>query len=630
MDILTRIIRLSRFSKRLISVFVDFFGLVALAIFAIWLRLGKVDVPNSEYLMAISLLPILAIPVFIRQGLYRAIVRYIGYQFTLTVFVSVTSVIIAWGAILFMTKLGYPRSSIIITWLLALFYISGSRILARWFLSRTVGNISSQNRKRVVIFGAGSSGRQLLSAITKINELKVVGFVDDDPGLINHDIESIRVFPREDLESLIESQNVQEIFLAMPSIQHKKRNDIIEWLEPFPVKVSTLPGMDEIVGGKVSFSDIRDVDINDLLGREPVKPEHHLLEKCIKGKVVMITGAGGSIGSEISRQVFRHQPAAIMLYELNEFALYQIEHDLQKANTDPKVKIISLLGSVQDRKKLKKIIQLYQVNTIYHAAAYKHVPMVEHNISEGIYNNTQGTLITAQVAAEAGVENFVLISTDKAVRPTNIMGASKRMAEMALQALQDECETTRFVMVRFGNVLGSSGSVIPLFRKQIASGGPVTVTHKEITRYFMTISEAASLVIQAGSMGEGGDVFVLDMGETVKIDTLARKMIKLSGLEIADDENDSEGIEVIYSGLRPGEKLYEELLIGDDVKGTDHPRIMKAHEDFLPFDQFKNRLDKVISLLMFDDYISAKGEIAEIVSGYKHDSEIVDYIYTSK
>lgn len=623
------LLNLPRWKKRVISVFVDFIGLIFLTVLAIWLRLGQITLSGNDYIAAIAILPILAIPIFIKQGLYRAIVRYIGYRFTLTVFISVSSAILVWTAILFMARLGYPRSAIVITWLLALFYISGTRILARWLLSQ-VGDVGNKaNRKRVVIFGAGSGGQQLLRAISKIDELKVIGFIDDDPGLIKHDIESIRVYAREDLDKMIKSRNVSELFLAIPSIQHKQRNDLIEWLEPFPIKVSTLPGMDEIVGGKIRFSDVREVDVMDLLGREPVAAQADLLEKCISNKVVLITGAGGSIGSEICRQVIQHKPKCVLLYELSEFALYQIEHELRKICSENKIKLVSLLGNVQDKEKIHKILKLYHVQTIYHAAAYKHVPLVEHNIAEGIYNNTFGTNAVALAAAEEGVENFVLISTDKAVRPTNVMGASKRMAEMALQALQEEFTTTRFIMVRFGNVLGSSGSVIPLFRKQIAEGGPVTVTHKEITRYFMTISEAASLVIQAGSMGIGGDVFVLDMGEPVKVDQLARKIINLSGLDVVDETGQGD-IEIQYTGLRPGEKLYEELLIGDNVDGTDHPRIMKANEGFIQYSEFLEAVDTIKQLLANDEYDTVRKFISELRIGYHPDVELVDYLSIRK
>lgn len=625
MNILQNIIALPRFFKRIISVSFDFTGLALLSVFAIWLRLGNTALPNEKYYAAIAILPLISIPIFIKQGLYRAIVRHIGYRFNLRIFITVTSAILLWAAVLFISKLDFPRTAIIITWLLSLLYISGTRILARWVLTEGSFKRNYSQRKKVIILGAGSSGQQLLHAINKLNNIHVFGFIDDDKNLINQEIESVRVYSRDKLKTLIESFNVQEIFLAIPSAKGAVRKRILEWLEPYPIKVSTLPSIDKIVDGKVNFSDIREVGISDLLGREPIVPKEELLSKCITDKVVMITGAGGSIGSEICRVVAKQQPKCIILYELSEYALYQIEHELSKIINNS-TRIIHLLGDVQNKDKTQKIIRLYKVDTIYHAAAYKHVPIVEHNIAEGIYNNTIGTLNTALAAAEEKVKYFVLISTDKAVRPTNVMGATKRMAEIALQGLQDKYIDTKFVMVRFGNVLGSSGSVIPLFRKQIASGGPVTVTHKEITRYFMTISEATSLVIQAGAMGEGGEVFVLDMGEPVKIDQLARRLIHLSGLD-AIDENGNGSIEIKYTGLRPGEKLFEELLIGDNVDGTHHPRIMKAQEEYLPFDEFTSLLNEVLDNIKNDDYITVKKNLKKIVSGYQSETEIVDFVY---
>jgi len=534
-------------------------------------------------------------------------------------------VFVLWAAAIFMLDLKFPRSAIVIAWLLALFYIGITRLAARWLLSEGLVKSHYASRKNVVIFGAGSSGKQLHSALAKVSGYKVIGFIDDDKPLQKHDIDSVRVFGRDQLSRLIENYNVSEVFLAIPSLSASRRKSIIEWLEPFAVKVSTLPGLDEIVSGKVSFSDIREVAIEDLLGRDAVPPLESLLSYCITDKVVMITGAGGSIGSELCRQVLKQSPKRVILYEMSEFALYNIESELKHIQEFKTIELVSILGSVLDEAKLTRLFSLYSVDTIYHAAAYKHVPIVEHNIQEGIRNNTFGTHVLAKTAAQAEVQNFVLISTDKAVRPTNVMGASKRLAEMALQALQVEFPETRFVMVRFGNVLGSSGSVIPLFRKQIAEGGPVTVTHKEITRYFMTIPEAASLVIQSGSMGKGGDVFVLDMGEPVKIAELAQKVIKLSGLSVVNEQGEGD-IEIQYTGLRPGEKLYEELLIGDNVDGTDHPRIMKAHEDFLSYEALTAVLDQLDQALVDYEIDKVYQYLATFVSGFKHDCAMVDYL----
>ena len=496
------LISLPRFHKRAISILIDIFGLAFLTILSIWLRFGDSVFPVTEYVPAIILLPLLALPVFILQGLYRAVVRYIGYRFVMTVFISVTSLFVFWAAIIYLADLQFPRSAIVINWMLALLYIAGTRLVARWLLSEGLTNRYRYNKKRVVIYGAGTSGQQLLSAMKNINSYKVVGFIDDSKQLQKHDINSVRVYSRNEITYLISQVGVSEIFLAVPSANSQERRSILNWLEGFHVKVSTLPAMDQFIGGKVSFSDVREIEVEDLLGRDPVIPNADLLCRCVHDHVVMVTGAGGSIGSELSRQILKESPKMIILYEMSEFALYKIEHELMSSPDLEQVHLIPVLGNVNDENKLRKIIDKYGVNTIYHAAAYKHVPIVEHNIQEGILNNSFGTKVLAEVAADKKVKNFVLISTDKAVRPTNIMGASKRLAEMVLQALQVEYPETRFVMVRFGNVLDSSGSVIPLFRRQIEAGGPVTVTHKEITRYFMTIPEAASLVIQAGSMGQ--------------------------------------------------------------------------------------------------------------------------------
>ena len=617
---------LPRVHKRWISVLVDVFILISAAVLAIFIRLGDWIWPLTPFIWAIVLLPLIAIPVFITQGLYRAVIRYIGIKFANTVFSSVTLVFVAWAALIFMLDLSYPRSAIIITWLLTLLMIGVTRFFARRLLFlKSNTSLNRLKRKNVLIFGAGSAGRQLFNAIMKVPYIYVVGFVDDNPDLHGQDISSAKVYSRHDFQKQLVKHNVTDVYLAIPSLGMTKRREIIEWLENFPVRVSTIPGVDEIVMGKVSFSDIREVDITDLLGRDPVTPDETLLHRCIDNQVVMITGAGGSIGAELTRQVALLKPRMLILYEMSEFALYSIDQDLRKRKELANLPIISILGSVLDAEKLARIYRKYRVNTVYHAAAYKHVPIVEHNIAEGFYNNTLGTFTAARVAAEVGVSNFVLISTDKAVRPTNFMGASKRMAELGLQALQQTHAETRFVMVRFGNVLGSSGSVIPLFRQQIAQGGPVTVTHPEITRFFMTIPEAASLVIQAGSMGVGGDVFVLDMGEPVKIDYLARRVVKLSGLEPIDEQGNGD-IEIRYTGLRPGEKLFEELLIGDNVTETQHPRIMAAHEDLITLDAYEQLLIELEQAFAAYDFEQVTWLFSQAVSGFNHQSGIVDYL----
>ena len=622
---ITWLLGLPRWQKRLISITVDFIGLLFIAVFAIWLRLGNTVFPITIYVWAVILLPFLSIPVFIKMGLYRAVIRYISHRFVFVVFGAVSLSFLLWASAIFLFDFTFPRSALIIAWLMALFYLAGSRLLIRWLLLKIMG--IDDNAQSIVIYGAGASGRQLMYALEAVPNRKVVAFIENNKSLHHQKIGSVKVYPRSELLSLIERFKVEEVLLAIPSLKASERKKVLSWLEPFPLKISTLPSMEEIVGGKVSFSDIREVSIDDLLGRDAVPARTDLLSQCITGKVVMVTGGGGSIGSELCRQIVQQKPQILIIYELCEFALYSIEQDLLKLiqSQGIKVELLLMLGDVKNTAKLQTVITQYKVETVYHAAAYKHVPMVEHNIAEGIFNNTFGTYSVAKVAAECGVRNFVLISTDKAVRPTNFMGASKRLAEMALQALQVEYPQTCFVMVRFGNVLDSSGSVIPLFKKQIALGGPVTVTHKEITRYFMTIPEAASLVIQAGSMGVGGDVFVLEMGEPIKIADLALKVVHLSGLEVMDSLGHGD-IEIQYTGLRPGEKLYEELLIGDNVDGTEHPRIMKAHEAYLPYDVFVVELDILQNHLTKNDFKAVSDQLTKLVDGFNHSSGVVDFL----
>ncbi len=616
---------LSRLKKRLISTSLDTTGLLIIAILAIWLRMGEIAMPISEYIVPIFLLPLLAIPVFILLGLYRAVVRYISHRFVFVVFSAVSLSFLLWSTAIFMLGLPFPRSALIIAWLMALLFVFGSRIIARLILTG-VDN-SSKNTISVVIYGAGASGRQLMTAMETVAGRKVVAFIDDKKNLYQQKIASVKVYSKNDLSSLIARFNVKEVLLAIPSLKSYDRKKLLTWIETYPVKVSTLPSIKDIVDGKVSFSDIKEVSVDDILGRESVEAKEDLLSLCVTDKVVMVTGGGGSIGSEICRQVLKQSPKILIIYEQGEFSLYEINHNLKESLLlkSLSTELVPVLGDVKNEARLSAIITRYAVETIYHAAAYKHVPLVEHNIAEGILNNTFGTFSVAKVAAQNKVRNFVLISTDKAVRPTNFMGASKRLAEMSLQAMQEVYPATRFVMVRFGNVLGSSGSVIPLFKKQIAQGGPVTVTHKEITRYFMTIPEAASLVIQAGSMGKGGDVFVLDMGEPVNIADLAKKIIRLSGLEIIDSEGHGD-IAIKYTGLRPGEKLYEELLIGDSVDGTNHPRIMSAHECYIPYEEIQKEFDEMAKELDRHDYEAVSNRIYKLVSGFQHTSGVVDYL----
>ncbi|BCT34655.1 membrane protein [Pseudomonas protegens] len=520
--------------------------------------------------------------------------------------------------------------------------------LGDWFT--TAQHVPFTNRDdglpKVAIYGAGSAGNQLVAALRLGRFMRPVAFIDDDDSIADRMIAGLQVYKPKHLQQMIDETGAEEILLAIPSSTRSRRREILGFLEDFPLHVRSVPGFMDLASGRVKVDDIQEVDIADLLGRDSVPAQGDLLAHCIKGKTILVTGAGGSIGSELCRQILSLGPTALILLDHSEFNLYSIlsELELRVSREARIVKLLPILGSVRNYEKLLSVMKTWSVETVYHAAAYKHVPMVEHNIAEGVLNNVMGTLNTAQAALQSGVANFVLISTDKAVRPTNVMGSTKRLAELTLQALSKEVapvlfndssnisrvNKTRFTMVRFGNVLGSSGSVIPLFRKQIKSGGPLTVTHPKITRYFMTIPEAAQLVIQAGSMGQGGDVFVLDMGEPVKIVELAEKMIHLSGLSIRSEKNPHGDIAIEFTGLRPGEKLYEELLIGDNVVATQHPMIMSANEDHLSWDVLKAKLSELLAALELDDYARVRQLLRETVSGYTPDGEIVDWVYQQR
>ena len=624
----------SRSSKRGITLIVDIFAVVVSLWVAFSLRYSEFYIPPQQQLWVFVVAPLLAIPVFIRLGLYRAIVRYIGVDALFTIFkaVALYTLLLVTVVLLAGSFAGVvPRTVYGINALILLLFTGGSRLLARWWFSDLFDRkefASQQVLPNVLIFGASSSGTQLSLALNRSRQQKPVAFVDDAKQLHNQIINNLVVYPTEKLAHLIEKYAVREVLIAIPNASRQRRNEIIRLLEEYPVHVRTLPDLSDLAEGKVTVSDIREVDIADLLGREPVEPVPELLHGNITDKVVMVTGAGGSIGSELCRQIVRLSPKQLILFELNEFNLYAIDKELK--NDCPDMKAIALLGSVQDKQRLKTIFKQFDVDTIYHAAAYKHVPLVEQNIAEGIRNNVLGTLNCAMAAIEAKVDTFVLISTDKAVRPTNTMGASKRLAELTLQALSESKDfdnTTRFTMVRFGNVLGSSGSVVPLFREQIANGGPVTVTDKRIIRYFMTIPEAAELVIQAGAMGQGGDVFVLDMGEPVKIAELAKRMIHLSGF-IEKDENQPDGdIEIIYTGLRPGEKLYEELLIGDNVMSTQHSKIMRAQESIIKWPILASVFADIQKAIDENDYQKVRDIILIHVDGFKPQCGIEDWLH---
>jgi len=541
---------------------------------------------------------------------------------------------LVWGVIGFMVAVdGIPRSVILINWMLSLLAIGGVRIAARFLLSNNVkfsifnfefnGN---GNERRVLVYGAGDAGIQLIGALAHSNEYHPVGLIDDSKELQGQYIRGLSVYSVDTIEKLINKFKVDEILIALPSASRAKRLSIIGTLEPYPVHVRMLPGVAELAQGKISVGDLREVSIKDLLGRDLVEANKDLLGKNITDKVVVVTGAGGSIGSELCRQIVFLEPKALILYEMSELALYTIEKELSNIGIYS-LDIYPILGSVNNKARLDNVFKQFDVDTIYHAAAYKHVPMVEFNNTEGVNNNIFGTLNCAQAAIDAGVETFVLISTDKAVRPTNTMGATKRSAELVLQALSANQTGTKFSMVRFGNVLGSSGSVIPLFKQQIKAGGPITVTNKDIIRYFMTISEAVELVIQAGAMGTGGDVFVLDMGKPVRIHDLAVKMIHLSGLEVKDESHPEGDIEIQYTGLRAGEKLYEELLIGDNVSETDNPLVMRAQEDALTWDELKPVLDGLELAIAESDHEKLRALLIQAVPGFKPQCKITDILY---
>jgi FlaA1/EpsC-like NDP-sugar epimerase len=623
-------ISLSRIVKRLIMLFFDSFMIIAILISSFSMRLGELYWPQGELKFLIFLAPLVAIPVFIKFGLYRAIVRYIGFKALWVIVQAASLYALFWGVIVLLSGIqGVPRSVILINWMLSMLLIGSSRIIGRWwfFDKKPYSENKLYTRKNVLVYGAGSAGIQLATALTYSQELKPIAFVDDDVTLSNHQIMGLKVHPSDNLSELVSSMKIEEVLLAIPSASRERRNEIINNLESYPVLVRTVPGVSELAQGKLKIDDLNAVSINDLLGRDPVPPNENYLKSDITNKVVMITGAGGSIGSELCRQISELQPKQIVLFEQNEFSLYSIEQELKERSL--KLDIFPILGSVLDIKQVKSVCAIFNVQTIYHAAAYKHVPMIELNNFSGIENNIFGTLRCAEAAVLSNVDTFVLISTDKAVRPTNIMGATKRFSEMILQSLSERYDNkpTNFSMVRFGNVLDSSGSVIPLFKKQIKYGGPITVTDPEIIRYFMTIPEAAQLVIQAGAMSEGGDVFLLDMGEPVKILDLATKMIHLSGLSIKNNDNPNGDIEILFTGLRPGEKLYEELLIGNRVLKTEHQLIHRSKEEMLPWKDLELILDKLQNSIDEYNFEEARELLIEAVPGYKPIDNINDLMY---
>ena len=624
-EIICKVTSLSRFTKQSIMIFIDSFCLISIILISYFIRLGYFQFPENYNLLLIILSPFIAIPIFIYFGLYRSLVRYIGFNALWPIFQAVTFYAITLGLVLLMFDIdGTPRSIIFINWMLAMFVIGGSRVLARWFL--TSDRFSDDRDKvNVIIYGAGAAGRQLSNALQQSDDYKHVAYVDDNSLIHGHNINGVPVIPFNKLSLVIKIDSVSEIFLALPSISRRKRNKIIEILNPLPILVKSLPSLSELAQGKVSIEDLQKVSIKDLLGRSPVKPNEKLLKLKITNKVVLVTGAGGSIGSELCRQIIFLKPKKLILFEITEFFLYQLDRELNEIGILD-IEIIPVLGSVRNRVRFQAILEHFSVQTVYHSAAYKHVPLVEYNNSEGVLNNIFGTLIAAEVSIASKVETFVLISTDKAVRPANTMGATKRVAELILQALSLENHSTCFTMVRFGNVLDSSGSVIPLFKSQIKHGGPVTVTDPNMVRFFMTIDEAVELVLQASSMSEGGDVFVLDMGEPVRIYDLAVRMIQLSGLHVLDKNNLDGDIEIIYSGLRPGEKLYEELLVNDNAIKTDNSRIMRAEEAMLDWSTLKLLLDELEEASEKSDNVKIRNILIKIVPEFIPQSHIVDFL----
>ena len=673
MNIISRLISLPRFTKKLLLMFADTILLVLALWFSFSLRLGELFIIDiSDRLIWLSAAaPIIAIPLFIRFGLYRAIIRYLGMRAAWPVVQAVALYAVLWGLLALLSGVpGIPRSVVLINAMVALLVVGGSRMLMRWLLRQTQeGNGAQSDRMciRLVIFGAGEAGRQLAVGLVQSPDYKLCGFVDDAAELQGRDLMGVPILSIEQLEPFVERQRVTELLLAIPSITRKARNQIIERLRPVPVRIRTLPGIVDLAKGKVNLSELHELDVEDLLARDPAEPDESLLQAQVNDQVVMVTGAGGSIGSEICRQILRRRPKVLLLFEMSEFALYEVDQKLlslvhnlvsesesesesERRGVSLVPRVIPLLGSVQDERRLTEILQAWEVDTIYHAAAFKHVPMIERSMSEAVKNNILGTVTLVKSAMVQEVKNLVFISTDKAVRPTNTMGASKRVAEMVLQALVAEktpvfdelgsdlppMEVTRktaLSMVRFGNVLGSSGSVVPLFRRQIRNGGPITLTHQDIIRYFMTIPEAAQLVMQAGAMSgeaeaaEAAEVFVLDMGEPVKIYDLASRMVELSGFRVRDEAHPEGDIEIKITGLRPGEKLYEELLIGDNPMPTQHPRIMKAHEEFVPWSELQPQLHSLQIAAENSDIEMIRGLLQRLVKGYQPESQIADWVY---
>ena len=625
------ILSIHRYHKRLIAIITD----VALCILSTWLaffiRLEELILFKDLNFYPSLISCITAIPIFWSFGLYRTIFRYTGLSIIFTILASICVYGLLYFLIIGVYGInGVPRSIGILQPMLLLFAVISSRLLVKYLLTNEYSFSKVSKKKNVLIYGAGEAGSQLVFALQNSLEFRVVGFLDDKIELQRQAILGQTIYSPSRLEKLIKMKNISLVFLALPSIGRHNRNQIIDNLSKYKLIVKTLPSISEIVEGRIMISDIKDLNIDDLLNREQVLPDKYLLEKNIKYKSIMVTGAGGSIGSELCRQIIRLEPVKLLLVELNEFALYKIYEELMAYKKN--LKIIPLLVNIQDQLKLELIFETFNVDTVYHAAAYKHVPLVEENICEGVKNNVFGTLALSKASICKNISNFVLISSDKAVRPTNIMGASKRLSELCIQAISDNNKNnnTNFSIVRFGNVLESSGSVIPKFKKQIKEGGPVTLTHKDITRYFMTITEAAQLVIQAGAMSKKTEVFLLDMGESVKIKDLIYKIINLSGFTVKDENNPDGDIEIKITGLRPGEKLYEELLIGDNSHKTKHPKIFKASDPFIPFKELEVDLNNLKKFINDHNPYEVKRLLEKLIILYKSNSKLIDHVFVEQ
>lgn len=619
------LLALPRGSKQLLAAVIDC-SLCALTVWiALYLRLGEFVTLAGRPSVAVGLSILLALPIFYFVGLYRVAFRTAGSEVVPAV--ALACVVYGLAYVTVITAYAFdkiPRTVGIIQPILLFLTVSAVRLSVGYVLGGQMQRrLGSKPERRVLIYGAGSSGRQLAAAMSTSRESKVIGFLDDDRTLYGTRVNGMPVYRPDRLSEMVNRGQVSDVLLALPSAPRQRRNEIIQSMRGLPIGLRTLPGLMDLAHGRVHASDLRELSIEDLLSRDPVLPEMDAVYRKIEGRTVLVTGAGGSIGSELCRQILAAKPATLLLVELSEFALYEIHRSLTAVSD---VEVIPLLGSVTDRARMLEIFRAWSPHLVFHAAAYKHVPLVEHNLVEGLRNNVLGTRCVAEIAVEQGVGDFVLVSTDKAVRPTNVMGASKRLAELVLQGLAAETTKTCFSMVRFGNVLGSSGSVVPLFREQIRQGGPVTITHRDITRYFMTIPEAAQLVVQASAMAKGGEVFVLDMGEPVRIVDLARNMIQLSGLTVRSAENPEGDIEIVTVGMRPGEKLYEELLIGNDPKATAHPRIMMASEHHIPWMRLRTRLDDMEQLLARGAAVEARALLCSLVMEFKPASGVVDWV----